>query len=167
VATVHLIHGYLCSGKTTFARQLEERLGGVRYSLDEWVTALTHDPVHLDDELYERLYALAMDLWPRIADLGDDVILDFGFWSRRRRDEALYQVTASGHRPRLYSVVCPDEVARSRCRERNAQASSDYRISETAYDELRGKFEPLGTDEPADIVDCRDLSHPTSSGTSR
>ena len=70
MATVHLIHGYLCSGKTTFAKELERHTSGVRSSLDEWMTALTGDPVHLDDELYERLYGLVMGLWPSITAAG-------------------------------------------------------------------------------------------------
>jgi predicted kinase len=163
VVTVHLIHVYLCSGKTTFARQLEQRSSDVRYSLDEWLTALKRDPVHLDDELYERVYALAMDLWPTVADLGHDVILDFGFWSRQRRDDARARAAAAGYATRLYWVQCPDEVARERCRERNERLSSVHHISEHCYEVLRAKFEPLSSDEAAEVIDCRSLARPTAS----
>lgn len=37
MATAHLIHGFLGVGKTTFARQLEERLPAIRFSHDEWM----------------------------------------------------------------------------------------------------------------------------------
>jgi hypothetical protein len=153
VATVHLIHGYLCCGKTTFAKQLEKRTGGVRFSLDEWMTALTGDPVHLDDEFYERLYEMMMGLWPRIAAHGVDVILDFGFWSRRRRDEVRAAAAAIGSPARLYLVHSPKHLARARCRERNKDLGADYRISDEAFDALRSKFESLGSDEEHERVE--------------
>jgi hypothetical protein len=35
VPTVHLIHGYLGAGKTSFAVQLEPVVSGIRFSADE------------------------------------------------------------------------------------------------------------------------------------
>jgi predicted kinase len=153
MATAHLIHGYLCSGKTTFAKELEQRTGGVRFSLDEWMTALTDDAVHLDDALYERLYGITMGLWPRIVERGLDVILDFGFWTRRRRDEARAAAAAVGSPARLYLVQSPDDIARARCRERNRRPGADYRISDEAFDALRSKFQPLGPDEEHEEIE--------------
>jgi len=36
----HIITGSTGAGKSTFARELAERVGGVRFSIDEWMTAL-------------------------------------------------------------------------------------------------------------------------------
>lgn len=124
MATAHLIHGYLCCGKTTFAKELETRTGGIRFSLDEWMTTLTGDSVHLDDGHYERLYGLMMELWPKIVAGGLDVILDFGFWTRRRRDGARAAAAAVGASARLYLIQSPDDVARARCRERKPTVGS-------------------------------------------
>ena len=167
MATVHLIHGYLCSGKTTFAKELEQRTNGVRFSLDEWMTALTWDPIHLDDDLYERLYALVMAFWPRIAERELDVILELGFWSRRRRDDARGAVVAAGHHARLYALSCPHDVARSRCAERSKQDGRGYRISVEAYDALRSKFEPLGPEEDAVVILCGERPPIAAEGRSR
>jgi predicted kinase len=38
--TVHLIHGYLGTGKTTLAKQLAEEVNGVRFNSDEWMVRL-------------------------------------------------------------------------------------------------------------------------------
>lgn len=77
--TIHLIHGYLGSGKTTFARRLEAETGGLRISIDDWTSTLSNDPVHRDRELFERVWRLMAHLWPSIAQSGtQDVILDFG-----------------------------------------------------------------------------------------
>ena len=154
MATAHLVHGYLGSGKTTFARELERRTGGLLISIDEWTIALSDDPVHLDRELFDRLWLLLANLWPRIALSGtNDVILDFGFWSRALRDDARRRAAEIGAEVRLYLVQCPDDVARVRCLARAERESQGYYIDLAAYDALIPLFEPLGSDESAIIVD--------------
>ncbi|GAA2756515.1 putative kinase [Actinopolymorpha rutila] len=41
--TAHLIHGYIGAGKTTLAKRLERDADAVRFTLDEWLTALYGD----------------------------------------------------------------------------------------------------------------------------
>jgi predicted kinase len=142
--TVHMLHGYLCSGKTTLARELEASTGGVRISLDEWMIELAGDNVHLDDELYDRLFHVVTGFWPQLVARGIDVILDFGFWTRRRRDETRAAATSVGALVRLYAVSAADEVARTRCRDRVA---GGYVVGEQGFDALRSKFQPLEPDE--------------------
>jgi predicted kinase len=153
MATVHLIHGFLCCGKTTFAKELESRTGGIRISLDEWMTELTGDPVHLDQPFVERIYAQMMRLWPQLAARGLDVILDFGFWRRRYRDEARAKAVAIGASVRLYRIWCSDDVARARCRERNKRLGASYHVSDEGFEEMRSRFEPLDPDEQHDVVE--------------
>ena len=53
-ATVHLIHGYFATGKTTFAKQLAKETGAILFSFDEWYMKLfvgsvpTHFPIYLN-----------------------------------------------------------------------------------------------------------------------
>jgi predicted kinase len=153
MATVHLIHGYLCSGKTRFAKELEKRTGAIRLSLDEWVIAVSGENEHLDDQIYERVLGLVTDLWPRIAERGVDVVLDFGFWRRAERDAARAQAARVGAAAKLYLVHCPDDVARERCRRRNERLQQgQYRIDDNAFEMLRSKFEPLDPDEPYQVL---------------
>ena len=82
MATVHLVHGYLGTGKTWLARRLEKETGGIRFSADEWYMRLfvgDEPTYHLDNELSARVMRLLEELWPAIAERGIDVILDFGF----------------------------------------------------------------------------------------
>jgi predicted kinase len=82
VATAHLIHGYLGAGKTSFAAQLEQVAGGIRFSADEWYLRLyagDERTGHLEPTLWGRLSAILNELWPRLLGQGIDVILDFGF----------------------------------------------------------------------------------------
>jgi predicted kinase len=153
MAAVHLIHGFVCCGKTTFAKELERRTGGVRISLDEWLMAVTGDPVHLDQELVERLHAQMLRLWPEIVDRGIDVILDFGFWRRRYRDEVRRKAADIGAASHLYWLRCPDDVARQRCLERNALREAAYHITDEAFDQMRSRFEPLDPDEEHELIE--------------
>jgi predicted kinase len=153
MATVHLVHGFLCCGKTTFAKALERRTGGVRISLDKWLVALTGDPVRLEPELVERVHALTLQLWPEFVLRGIDVILDFGFWRRRHRDEVRRKAASVGAASHLYWVRCPDEVARERCRERNTVRVGAYHISDEGFAEMRSRFEPLDPDEEHELIE--------------
>lgn len=153
MAAVHLIHGFLCCGKTTFAKELERRTGGVRISLDEWLIALTGDTVRLEQELVERLQAQMEELWPEFVTLGIDVILDFGFWRRQDRDQVRKKAEDIGAATRLYWIHCPDQVARERCRQRNAAQGGEYHVSDEGFDEMRSRFEPLDSEEEHELIE--------------
>lgn len=163
VATAHLIHGYLGAGKTSFATHLERVVGGVRFSADEWYLRLyagNEPTAHLEPAWWDRLSSLLNDLWPRLLEHGVDVILDFGFWTRRSRDVARALALAAGAETRLYAVVCTDEVAKARCLSRNADPDRSFSIDEAAFEALRAKFEPVGPDEVFDLVDTTRLGRP-------
>jgi predicted kinase len=148
-ATVHLIHGYLGAGKTTFARQLEHRIRAVRFSPDEWITRLYgDDPPHEHfDDYMTRVFAIANEQWMAVARCGVDVILDYGFWTRAWRDEARRRAAQLGAEVKLYAIDCPDAVARQRVQARNADLRGSVFVADATYDALRPRFEPLQADE--------------------
>ena len=84
----HLIYGYLGAGKTTFARQLERDIPAIRFSHDEWMVRLYGDdpPIEQFAVFYWRIHEQVEAIWLRCLELGLDVVLDFGFWTRRERD---------------------------------------------------------------------------------
>ena len=88
--TVHLIHGYLGAGKTTFAKKLAEDVKGVRFNPDEWMARLYGEdpPAEQFAERLERVFALLDDQWVRVVRSGVDVVLDYGFWTRASRDDS-------------------------------------------------------------------------------
>ena len=87
MATLHLMVGLPCSGKTTLARQLEIERSALRLTPDEWHLRLfgqdVMEPAH--NARHDLIEALLWDLAARALVLGTNVILDFGFWSRDRR----------------------------------------------------------------------------------
>jgi predicted kinase len=149
MATAHLIHGYLGVGKTTFARRLENDLPAIRFSHDEWVTRLYGNDPPADEfpELCRRVYEQIDKLWPRCLELGLDVVLDFGFWPRRQRDETRATALAVGAGTRLYRLTCTEDEAWRRVQKRNLNLDGSLFINRNTFEVLKSRFEPLGDDE--------------------
>ncbi|MFT3867010.1 MAG: AAA family ATPase [Nibricoccus sp.] len=158
--TLHLIHGIPGSGKTTFARKLEQDLHAVRFSPDEWMVTLhgTNPPEPLFREQHERIMELIWEHVERVLKAGCDVVLDGGFWSRASRDDARRRSEKLGVACKFYALRCSVEEARRRVSARTkAMPPGTLEITEPTFDFLLGKLESLGADEecievPSDAV---------------
>jgi predicted kinase len=154
--TAHLIHGFIGAGKTVFARRLEEEQGAVRFTHDEWMHRLygAAPPCEVFADLFERVEGLIWQVAERLLGLGVDVIMDFGFWSRASRDNARARVLAQGAGAVLYRVTCPEATMRERVLKRSEDVPGDSLwIDDAAFEMLRGRFEPLESDEARVEVD--------------
>ena len=82
-AVVYLMVGLPGAGKTYRAKELEISASALRLTPDEWQIALFGDqnPPDKRDLVEGKLVQLGM----RAAELGVNVVLDFGFWSKDER----------------------------------------------------------------------------------
>ena len=84
MATLLLMVGLPCSGKTTLAKQLEHERSALRLTPDEWQIGLfgqdAHEPEH--DERHRFIEGMLWKIASRALELGTNVILDYGFWAR-------------------------------------------------------------------------------------
>lgn len=89
--TLFLTVGLPCSGKTTAARRIEIEHEALRLTKDEWVKALYGDdnPPLAGDVIEGRLIEIGL----RALELGNNVVIDYGLWSRDERS-ALRQAAA-------------------------------------------------------------------------
>ena len=149
MATAHLIHGFLGVGKTTLARQLERSIPAIRFSHDEWMTRLYGDdpPVEHFAELYRRVCQQVEEVWPRCLELGLNVVLDFGFWTRRERDVVRARIAATGAQACLYRLTCSGVESWRRIDKRNTDLQGSLYIARNTFELLKSRFEPLGDDE--------------------
>src|SRR5439155_18378252 len=79
-----IVCGLPGSGKTTHAKLLEDRLGAIRFSPDEWMDALSLDLY--DEERRAKIEALQWKLGQELLAHGLTVIIECGTWGRRERD---------------------------------------------------------------------------------
>lgn len=86
--------------------------------------------------------------WTRCLDLGVNIVLDFGFWSREERDTIRNVVARHGGEPVLYHLNCPEEIAWQRVDERNRALGGSLFIAPKTFEVLKARFEPLADDEP-------------------
>lgn len=148
--TAHLLHGFIGSGKTTFARMLEQELPAVRLTHDEWMVRLfgQNPPEELYRAYFDKVENLTWQMAESVLRTGGDVILDLGFWSRESRNVARRRVSAAGAVAKFYSMDCPDHIMRGRVLARSENPPIDSLwIDEAAYNKLKTGFEPMQNDE--------------------
>jgi len=145
----HMLYGFVCAGKTTYACKLERERKAVRFSPDEWMVKLfgVNPPADKFSEHYDTVLGIMEGYWTQLIRVNIDVILDFGFWNRSYRDAIREQVIKSGGIPKLFSFTLTEETARARCEERNQRLEGDFLISAETFDVLKERFQPLGYDE--------------------
>ncbi len=150
MATLHLLVGLPCSGKTTRALVLEKELPALRLTTDEWHLRLfgqdAEDPAH--DARHRALEDLLWKVASRALELGRDVVLDFGFWAREEREDYRSRASRLGASSELHFLdVEPEELLR-RLRTRNTNPSGhDFIIPEEMMDPWIAPFERPAPDE--------------------
>ena len=119
-ARLILICGLPGSGKTTLAKQLAPKVPAVRLSPDEWKHDLGID--YYDEQRRVQLENRLWQLGQELLTLGQSVILENGFWSRKERDELRLAARALGVAVELHYLEAPDEELWRRLELRNDQA---------------------------------------------
>lgn len=157
MATLHLMVGLPCSGKTTLARELEARYAALRLTPDDWhIRLFGHDfgegMTEIDEANHEARHdaveTIMWDVAARVLVLGVDVILDFGCWARSQRDAFRSQAKELAADFKIHYVDVPERVLFERLEARNAQLPDDnFRIPKAKLQEWMQWFEPPSVEE--------------------
>jgi predicted kinase len=150
MATLHLICGLPCAGKTTLAKRLEQQHSALRLTPDEWHTRLfgqdVEDKEH--DNRHDLIEAMLWEAAARVLTLGVNVILDFGFWSRREREDFRSRAAELGANSVIHFLEVPEEALLERLAARNAQLPPNtFLIYEAQLKAWIRMFEPPTPDE--------------------
>jgi predicted kinase len=133
MATLFLMVGLPCSGKTTLARTLEQKYSALRLTPDEWQVRLfgqdAADPQH--NARHSLIEALQWEVAQRALVLGTDVILDYGFWAREEREDYRSRAKQLGASSEVHFLDVPHDELLRRLAQRNTQLSKfSFRIPE-------------------------------------
>lgn len=147
-ARLILICGLPGSGKTTLAKRLAPEARAVRLSPDEWKHALGID--YYDEaarlRLEDRLWRLAQELLA----LGQNVIMENGFWAREERDEIRLAARALGVTVELHYLEAPVDELWRRLEGRNERATPGaVPIERSDLDKWAAQFEAPDAEELA------------------
>lgn len=86
---VLIVCGKICSGKSTYAEKLKLENKAVILSVDELTLALFENQAGEKLDFYvEKLKEYFLKKSLDIVEAGADVILDWGFWTKKERDYA-------------------------------------------------------------------------------
>jgi predicted kinase len=150
MATLFLMCGLPCAGKTTLAKRIERECDALRLTPDEWIVRLFGQgltPPALD-WCRDPVEAVQWEVAERALRLGINVILDFGFWSRVEREEFRARAAALGARSELHFLDVPRAALSARLAARNAESPPDtFHVTEAQLDAWWEVFEPPTEDE--------------------
>jgi predicted kinase len=127
--TLFLTVGLPGTGKTTAARRLEIEHRALRLTKDEWVKALygRENPTSAQDVIEGRLIEIGL----RALELGINVVIDYGLWSRDERSSLRQAGTDLGAVVEMhYFDVSPTEQRRRLARRQAETPHVSWPMSE-------------------------------------
>ena len=139
-----IVCGLPGSGKTTLARQLEQKLGAVRFCPDEWMQALALNAY--DEQRRERIEAMQWELAQMLLRRGLIAIIEWGTWGRSERDALRLGARKFGAAVELHYLQAPEDVLLERVQRRGAEEPS---ITEEDMARWREAFQPPVEEELA------------------
>ena len=154
-SVIYLICGQIGSGKTTFAKKLEQETRAIRFTPDEWMLKL-YSEIPAKEEFDDHFYKCCDVVWcvaSEIVKRGGDVIFDFGFWKYKDREKYRKLVLGIGAESKLYYIDCDNENIRERLHRRNReQPDGAIEITDEMFDFYSPGFEAPGEDEKYTLI---------------
>jgi predicted kinase len=154
---LHLVAGSTGAGKTTFALDLAQRIGGLHLSIDQWMHTLfgPDQPSPIEFSwMIERVNRCEAQMWAiavQAAALGVPVIADCGFTTREHRTRWRAQAEAAGIQVALRFVDVSVEERWRRVEQRNREKgpSFQFEVTREMFDFVETLWEPPTPDELA------------------
>jgi len=141
MAKIILLCGRVCSGKSTYAKKLMKEIHAVRLDPDEIMlkihgehTGKRHEEI-LQSTL-ELLYEKAVETYYNDV----NVIIDFGFWQRKYREEANLYFKKQNIRPEWHFIDVDESTWKERIKKRNAAVKAGSEASYYIDDIIIAKF---------------------------
>lgn len=152
---IHLVCGSTGAGKSTYSESLSKSVGGVRFSIDEWMQRLHNmdQPEQMSfDWFYDRVQrncAQMRDMADKLIVLNVPAVFDCGLTNKRERDIFADWARAKGYSVQLHFVDVPAEIRWERVQKRNRERAETFQFEVTRYmfDFIESIWEPPTEDE--------------------
>lgn len=156
---VHLVCGSTGAGKTTYARELAKNIGGVVFSIDEWMVSLFGEdaPANLNPSwIFPRVHRCETRIWAmalQLGKLGVPSILDFGFqrYEHRQRFSDLASEARLTAKLHVLAVDASERWKRVNARNNGHGETFHMEITRDMFDYIETTWEPPGDDEIAAV----------------
>ncbi len=144
--------GRICCGKTTYAKALIKKSGGVLLSCDEITLGVLGGQLgDRHDEILQRIQQYLLTKALEILRNGSDVVLDWGLWTREERSRIRHFFKEHGFEYELHYLDIPEGEWQERINKRNLLVSKgqsdDYFVDDGLYGKAISLFEPPSDDE--------------------
>lgn len=141
---VFLTCGKICSGKSTYANKLRTENKAVLLSVDEITLALFgRDAGENHDTYVERSEKYLFKKSIEIVDMGINVVLDWGFWTKSERDFAKEFYRSHKIDCEFHYIDISDETWRRNLEKRNAEILSGKANAYYVDEGLAKKFDAI------------------------
>jgi predicted kinase len=147
MAQMVLMCGLAGAGKSTYARELETR-GWTRFSIDSeaWQMGFI-EAAAVPAEVAVDIRARQRDAIARALDAGEDVVVDYSFWSRAQREDYRALGRSHGATVEVVYMDTPETVVRRRLAARRGADADDFVIDAELLDRYVAGFEARGPEE--------------------
>ena len=152
-----LICGLICTGKSTYAESLCRSLPAINLSVDDLMLHMFgQDAGDMHDTYTGRAKVYLREQTLRLLRGNVHVVLDWGFWIRKEREETLEYFRGRGFSPELHFLDISQEEWTRRIRKRNADIlagqTGAYLVDEGLQQKALALFERPAPDEEDDLV---------------
>lgn len=151
---VFLVCGKICSGKSTYAKQICIKKHAVLLSVDE-ITLVLFGQLCSDkhDDYVERTQNYLFDKSLELLSVGINVVLDWGFWMKEERDYAREFYNSRNIECEFHYIDVSDETWRERLKKRNSAILAEEISAYYVDDNLAAKFGDLFEKPSKDEID--------------
>ena len=153
MAKVMAICGKVCAGKSYYSNKLKETENAVVLSCDEFTKVIFDN--NLNEKLDETLVKIRRYLLIKAEDIiktGTNVILEWGFWSKKDRDDLNSYLKERQIKVEWHYIDVDDQTWERHIEERNkkvleGKGGSDYKVGNTLRKKLLTRWQTPSKDE--------------------
>ncbi len=145
--TLYLLVGLPGAGKTTRAKELEVSESALRLTPDDWQMAIfdSDSPTRWRSkeraDQRDRIEGKLVDVGMRAAQLGLNVVLDFGFWSKDERSALRWVAASLGVRAHLIYLPTSHQEQRVRITGRYGTEPGQFQMSDVELEQWQAQFQ--------------------------